>query len=84
MDDENDFSEAERERKRLLRGGYVYSGIEMSGKHKRWLKGRRAAEEAAEAGAFQRAETNGERPPSYPGVGSQQGTDSPQVWLRRF
>jgi hypothetical protein len=78
MDDE-DFSEAERERKRLLRGSYVQSGIEMSGKHKRWLKGRKAAEEAAEAGASYRAEMSGERLPSYPGFAPELATGSPQV-----
>lgn len=79
MDDE-DFAEAERERQRLLRGGYVYMGIEMSGAHKRWLDGRRAAEEAAQSAALERAhETSGERLPAYASVAAQYQPNSSQV-----
>lgn len=75
--DDEDYSEVERERKRELRSNYVKSGIVMSRKHKKWLKGRRAAEEA---GASRRAELNGEQEePSNSDVAPDVRTYSQQV-----
>lgn len=74
--DDEDFSEVERERKRELRSNYVKSGISMSRKHKKWLKGHRAAEEA---GASQRAATSGEQWPSNSDIAPEVETYSQQV-----
>ena len=74
--DDEDFSEVERERKRELRSNYVKSGIFMSRKHKKWLKGRRAAEEA---GASQRAGMSREQWPSNSDIAPEVETYSPQV-----
>jgi len=79
MEDDEDFSEAERERKRHLRGSYVHSGIEISRKHKEWLKGRKAAEEAAEVGASYGADMGGEWLPSHHDFSPELATGSPQV-----
>jgi hypothetical protein len=74
--DEEDFSEVERERTRELRSNYVKSGIVMNRKHKKWLQGRRAAEEA---GASQRAAMNGEQWPPNPDIAPEVETFSQQV-----
>ncbi len=71
--DDEDFSEAERERMRELRSNYVKSGIVMSRKHKKWLKGRQAAEEA---GASQRAAMRGEQWPANSDIASEVETYS--------
>lgn len=79
--DDEDFSEVERERQRELRSNYVKSGIIMGPKHKKWLKGRRAAEEA---GASQRAEIIGEQRPPNSNLAPEVETYSEQVCNSSF
>ncbi|CZS96837.1 uncharacterized protein RAG0_06015 [Rhynchosporium agropyri] len=43
-DSDDDYAEADRERQRELRAGFVRSGIYMSSKHEKWKKGQRGAQ----------------------------------------